>query len=681
LNQILSKLFEYKLDKKNFIAYYSTLFSLLIWTALTIVSFVITGLNNLTNFFVILSVIIRVIVVLANIFFIHKLFVKRVTDKEFYITAKSYIGYGFIFTYIFYSLPRLVSEFLENGSQTYNIYNFVFVLVTFVFPIIAYLFFRSASTRLFLNIYSEKDIEDEKKQKKNKLLKKQHQAKLKSERSFFRNFWYEWIDVILQAIIIAMIIQQFVFQLYQIPSESMVPTFVKGDRVLVNKMIYGPQIPLTKWKLPSFVTPERGDIVVFLNPEVDNKNSELSYNSLFSRIFQPFVYMLTLSMVDIDKKSDGTPKERFIVKRLLAGEGEKICMVNDSLYRKVRGSDNWERVVINNLNHYGPRDMEYGRTDLYYDQNQMDVQIITQKLRALTNISENYIDNISVETLTSQLQTEKTTLYTNLSTINITDKREQLRVYLEQNRRHFIETIETVNRSYDIFRHVNYMRLPPNEITAKETEFNNALNNYIFATNYFMIKSIYDIVNRDNFDKNFIRDNFRTDIQISQSESPFTIYMKKVNAYNKILIARALNRYFIENKLNELTTDINYNMINGESLLKDFYHLSIYTDGLYGDTVYSQIFSFRNFPEYPNGNNQYIGEGEYFLMGDNRYNSADMRFNPMPTLKIYNLDQNDQTLFSKRIYHNWEGHVITDRNILGKALFIYFPLNRIGILK
>ena len=42
----------------------------------------------------------------------------------------------------------------------------------------------------------------------------------------------------------------------------MVPTFVKKDRVVVNKLLYGPQIPLTEWKLPSPIKPEVGDIVV-----------------------------------------------------------------------------------------------------------------------------------------------------------------------------------------------------------------------------------------------------------------------------------------------------------------------------------------------------------------------------------------------------------------------------------
>jgi signal peptidase I len=50
-------------------------------------------------------------------------------------------------------------------------------------------------------------------------------------------------------------VRPFVVEAFYIPSESMVPTLLVGDRVLVNKFIY------------RFAEPERGDIVVFKSVE------------------------------------------------------------------------------------------------------------------------------------------------------------------------------------------------------------------------------------------------------------------------------------------------------------------------------------------------------------------------------------------------------------------------------
>ncbi len=62
---------------------------------------------------------------------------------------------------------------------------------------------------------------------------------------------------------------------YTIPTGSMEPTlrgdprFFRGDRVLVNKWLYGPRIPFTTYRLSKWSAPERWDIVVFraVDPE------------------------------------------------------------------------------------------------------------------------------------------------------------------------------------------------------------------------------------------------------------------------------------------------------------------------------------------------------------------------------------------------------------------------------
>lgn len=53
---------------------------------------------------------------------------------------------------------------------------------------------------------------------------------------------------------------------YQIPTGSMEPTLLVGDRLFVNKLKYGPHIPFTNRALPGYAEPSRNDIVVFESP-------------------------------------------------------------------------------------------------------------------------------------------------------------------------------------------------------------------------------------------------------------------------------------------------------------------------------------------------------------------------------------------------------------------------------
>jgi len=51
-----------------------------------------------------------------------------------------------------------------------------------------------------------------------------------------------------------------------VPTGSMNPTIVQGDRVFVNKLAYDLKVPYTTWHLAQWSNPKRGDIVVFFSP-------------------------------------------------------------------------------------------------------------------------------------------------------------------------------------------------------------------------------------------------------------------------------------------------------------------------------------------------------------------------------------------------------------------------------
>lgn len=81
------------------------------------------------------------------------------------------------------------------------------------------------------------------------------------------SFWRdEWVKPILYALIIALFIRHFVAQPFKIPTSSMVPTFKPGDRIFVNKFIFGARLPFTYIRFPKLRDPKRGDIIVFRSP-------------------------------------------------------------------------------------------------------------------------------------------------------------------------------------------------------------------------------------------------------------------------------------------------------------------------------------------------------------------------------------------------------------------------------
>jgi signal peptidase I len=61
-------------------------------------------------------------------------------------------------------------------------------------------------------------------------------------------------------------------QAFTIPSGSMMDTLLIGDYILVNKFLYGAEIPLADRHLPAMRDPHRGDVVVFKYPNDETRD-------------------------------------------------------------------------------------------------------------------------------------------------------------------------------------------------------------------------------------------------------------------------------------------------------------------------------------------------------------------------------------------------------------------------
>ena len=92
-------------------------------------------------------------------------------------------------------------------------------------------------------------------------------AKLEKEPSII-----ETSKSIFPVLALVLVLRSFLFEPFQIPSGSMIPTLQVGDFILVNKFDYGLRLPVIGTKVVSINEPQRGDVMVFKEPANPNIN-------------------------------------------------------------------------------------------------------------------------------------------------------------------------------------------------------------------------------------------------------------------------------------------------------------------------------------------------------------------------------------------------------------------------
>src|SRR5437870_9452499 len=85
-------------------------------------------------------------------------------------------------------------------------------------------------------------------------------------------FLWEWTKIFQVSILLFLLIRTFVVEAFKIPSGSMEHTLLVGDFLLVNKLVYGAEVPFTHKRLPRLREPQHGDVIVFEWPEDPTKN-------------------------------------------------------------------------------------------------------------------------------------------------------------------------------------------------------------------------------------------------------------------------------------------------------------------------------------------------------------------------------------------------------------------------
>jgi len=85
--------------------------------------------------------------------------------------------------------------------------------------------------------------------------------------------WYvDYSKAFFPVLLVVLVLRSFVAEPFRIPSNSMMPTLLTGDFILVNKFAYGLRLPITNDKFVSIGEPERGDVVVFRPPHLPQQD-------------------------------------------------------------------------------------------------------------------------------------------------------------------------------------------------------------------------------------------------------------------------------------------------------------------------------------------------------------------------------------------------------------------------
>ena len=428
-------------------------------------------------------------------------------------------------------------------------------------------------------------------------------------------FFYEigdWVYAIIWAIFSVLIIQIFVVQLYEIPSESMVPTFLVKDRVLVSKIDCGPKFPLTDVGLPTFRKYKRGDTVVLRNPHY-----RLDRKSEVKTVTSQLVYMLTFMTVNLNKDENGNMKADPLVKRITGEPGEQLVMQDGVLYVRTKDSD----------------DFVPSKIDAKY---------------AMWNLNEC-----------------RPEIYAKIQNPLFTNEDYQWMLDFEEERRNF-NLDSAMLKVYEIVNEFNEIAAGQETKGTFEVPESDHLSTGFFLNNCNDIS--YNVLTKEGGRKWFT--DFMTS-WIPSKDKDRDIYSEanyKMDVMAKItfgkLILRYCKVYVNDEDMSLLQNDLEFNETFQRGVSLNFY--------------IQQLLDSRNMPLFPandeNGNPQYIPDNCYFMMGDNRFNSLDLRHDSKMTIKPLTEDDSMPIVYNSLMKPQY----INKKYIIGKPIFKFWPPSRFG---
>ena len=148
---------------------------------------------------------------------------------------------------------------------------------------------------------------------------------------------------IFPVLLFVLVIRSFLFEPFQIPSGSMIPTLEIGDFILVNKYDYGLRLPVTGTKILEVGEPERGDVMVFKQPGQEHINFIKRVIGLPGDVIRYTDKQLSVNGKTVPEEfvaqlNDGQSAYRLYNE----GAGDKVYQVRKELYsRDYRAEGEW----------------------------------------------------------------------------------------------------------------------------------------------------------------------------------------------------------------------------------------------------------------------------------------------------------------------------------------------------
>ena len=441
----------------------------------------------------------------------------------------------------------------------------------------------------------------------------------------------DWIDNIVQAVFIVLIFQIFVMQLYVIPSESMVPTFLVKDRVMVTKLNCGPKFPLTDIGLTDFTKYKRGNVVVVRNPhyKIDRKSE-------IKTVTSQLVNMLSFMTINLNTDEYGNVKADPLVKRVCGVPGEQLVMQDGTLYRRTKDSDIFSPVE---------EDAKYACWDL-------------------TKVNKTLLSKIETYPL-SFVQPNKTG--SNLTAVvNSASQNYQTMLEFEEKRRNYDLDAQAV-RAKELVRSMKGLVFTDNLLDNFEAP--SSLDEYDLFMGFADITRM--ILNTKDGIKWF--EQFLTSWITAKdkardvySESNFRLDVMTKMLYGELVVRAG---YIMRN--NTSLSTFESDQVIAE-LMEQVQILDWYVRGLLDS---------RNMPIFPanlaDGTPQYIPENCYFMMGDNRFNSLDFRHSDGETEKALTPDDSMSVTYSSMM----DPHYVDRKLIIGKPIYRFWPVTRRGTIQ
>ena len=594
----------------------------LVWLAIVAVSVLLTGCSRFDGFYAaFLGVSLAILA--GELAFLKAIW--KDGKSSLYLGWKKFTGYSLPVWYFFHALPRIGWGNAELIGPGREIFLFALTLAATTAGMVTFLFAERPSALEAAGVITAREAGD-------RALRKERMRTRKPRGAVA---WIlDWVDAIGWAVIAVLLVNIFVFQLYEVPSESMVPTFLGGDRPFTLKATFGPRVPLTEWRLPFLRLPRRGDVVTIANPRYQ-ENHRVDVKKYVSQ----FVYMITLTGVRLDSTlPDGTPKADPLVKRIVGVPGEKLMMVDDVLYARTREKPEFRKVPE-----------PWAAVDLWKKPSELKSRIrqipVDERTRAVLSRWDARKNSASPSELAAEIESSFKNIETHLERLTAfgrgSDSVEELSRVDSGLRDRKDEAIRAASNAENVY--------------AAKGAASEDLSLILAAA-----------------DSSEARDDLRAYARgaLKAAETPAAnAYEKGSRVLNLLIKLNLLRR--MERDLILITDGSGFEELGSDAertkLLTEARELYLYIQGFYDS---------RNFPEFPEGAG-FLAPDEYFAMGDNRYNSLDFRFEEKPGIRALDPEDPTSTLYTSIL----KPFPLKLKFIEGHALFRLWPLSRMGRIR